>query len=157
MKAKILAPLWRAFPEWLRSWVLDVTNTRYTISVGAVIVDKEQRVLILEHRFWPHDKRHGLPGGMLERYESPATACEREVLEETGLTVKADTEPFFYHLVHGPKRLVFYFRCTMTPPQQSPKVDGDEILAGAFYAKNDLPSTLHPSHVDVLERAQCRE
>ncbi len=53
---------------------------------SAVVVDGDD-VLVARHRF--RGGSWGLPGGWIKRREEPAVACEREVLEETGIEVDA--------------------------------------------------------------------
>jgi 8-oxo-dGTP diphosphatase len=58
-------------------------------AVGAVIFDDEGRVLLVRRGKPPHKGAWTLPGGRIEPGESSEAAVEREVLEETGLTVRA--------------------------------------------------------------------
>jgi 8-oxo-dGTP diphosphatase len=61
---------------------------RFTVGVVGVLVDPAGRVLLVEHIF--HARRPwGLPGGWLARGEDPVQTVERELLEETGLRVRA--------------------------------------------------------------------
>lgn len=53
---------------------------------SAIVVDEEGRLLL--HRRSDND-RWALPGGVMDIGETIAQCAEREVLEETGLTVKA--------------------------------------------------------------------
>jgi 8-oxo-dGTP diphosphatase len=53
-----------------------------------VISDEAQQVLLFHHTY--RRTPWGLPGGWMRRSESPFAALEREVLEESGLVVRAD-------------------------------------------------------------------
>lgn len=55
------------------------------IGVGLVVFNQFDQVLLLKHVFHPHSP-WGVPGGWLERGESPAAGAQRELWEETGLT-----------------------------------------------------------------------
>ncbi|WP_205347147.1 NUDIX domain-containing protein [Pseudonocardia broussonetiae] len=58
------------------------TIARPAAAAGALFVDEEGRVLIVE----PTYKRHWeIPGGEVEKGESPSEACARELKEELGL------------------------------------------------------------------------
>ena len=57
--------------------------------VGAVVHDRQGRLLLIRRGHEPSRGLWSLPGGRIEPGESPAQAVEREVLEETGLVVRA--------------------------------------------------------------------
>lgn len=56
-------------------------------SCQAVILDEEQRVLLIRRGSRPHHGWWSLPGGAVELGEPVTTALVREVWEETGLTI----------------------------------------------------------------------
>ncbi len=56
-------------------------------TVDAVIIDNK-RVLLIERKYPPFKGRYALPGGFIEKGESPKEAIIREVKEETGLDIK---------------------------------------------------------------------
>jgi len=65
------------------------------IGVGALIYDDERRLLLVRHKkerggFW--QGRWILPGGMLKVGEDLDSGILREVEEETGLTIRLDSE-----------------------------------------------------------------
>ena len=55
------------------------------------LVHADGRWLLIRQSYRNH---WGLPGGLLQRHESPADACRREVLEEVGLPVELVGEGF---------------------------------------------------------------
>ena len=61
---------------------------RHSVSVTAVVLDDDQRVLAIRRS---DDDRWVPPGGVLELYETPEQGVVREVLEETGIHVKPET------------------------------------------------------------------
>jgi 8-oxo-dGTP diphosphatase len=86
-----LARLLRRFP-WsglvLQRLVRQV-QPRFTAGAVGVLLDEPgERVLLVEHVFHTATP-WGLPGGWINRGESPAQAVEREFHEETGLRVRA--------------------------------------------------------------------
>ncbi len=54
------------------------------MGAGALIRDESGRVLVVEPTY---KDRWELPGGSVERNESPRAACERELAEELGLSL----------------------------------------------------------------------
>ena len=62
-------------------------ESRHSVSVAAVVVDHDGRVLVARRR---DNGRWEPPGGVLELDESIPEGLRREVYEETGLTVYPD-------------------------------------------------------------------
>jgi phosphoglycolate phosphatase len=60
--------------------------SRPIATVGALIHDGDGHLLMVRTHKWGH--RWGIPGGKIERGESSTAALEREILEETGLTLR---------------------------------------------------------------------
>lgn len=57
--------------------------------VGAIVTDEAGRMLVIRRARPPAAGLWSIPGGRVEPGESDAAAVEREVMEETGLTVVA--------------------------------------------------------------------
>lgn len=58
------------------------------VGVAAVILDEAGRVLLVQRGHEPRKGSWGLPGGLIDVGERLTAAVQREVLEETGLTVE---------------------------------------------------------------------
>lgn len=58
---------------------------KHRIGIAVVVLDDQNRVLMLEHVFHAYAP-WGLPGGWLDAGESPGAGALRELYEETGLT-----------------------------------------------------------------------
>jgi ADP-ribose pyrophosphatase len=63
------------------------------VGVGAVVL-REGRVLLVRRGVAPANGLWAIPGGALELGETLREAAEREILEETGITIRAG-EPIF--------------------------------------------------------------
>jgi len=63
------------------------------VGVGAVVM-KEGKVLLVERGISPSKGLWAIPGGSLKLGETLQEGAEREVLEETGITIKAG-DPFY--------------------------------------------------------------
>lgn len=57
-------------------------------AVGGLIVDQQNRLLMVRRAQDPERGKWGLPGGFVDRGETIEKALSREVLEETGLHVR---------------------------------------------------------------------
>jgi ADP-ribose pyrophosphatase YjhB (NUDIX family) len=71
--------------HWLAARLV---NERFLLGVVGVISDEARQILLFHHTY--RRTPWGLPGGWMGRAESPFAALEREVLEESGLVVRAD-------------------------------------------------------------------
>src|SRR5215472_14149043 len=60
---------------------------RHSVSVTGIVLRDDGRVLAIQRR---DDGRWVPPGGVLELDESPADGVAREVLEETGVQIRAE-------------------------------------------------------------------
>jgi ADP-ribose pyrophosphatase YjhB (NUDIX family) len=119
--------------------------------VGAVVLDDAGRLLLIRRGHDPHAGLWSLPGGRVEDGETDEQAVRREVLEETGLSVRPGA---VVGRVRIPAGAVVYdvvdLACTLDPPGQQP-VAGDDatdvVLADAA-TLDRLPCT--PRLVDTL-------
>ncbi|MEO8611983.1 MAG: NUDIX hydrolase [Chloroflexota bacterium] len=62
-------------------------QAKFSAGAVGVVFDGQGRVLLVEHVFHPY-LPWGLPGGWVDRRESPAETVQRELREELELTVK---------------------------------------------------------------------
>src|SRR5262249_60718559 len=87
MLRQTFAALWRRAPKWARRLGALLSESRFTVTVGAVVVDSRKRVLLLHHRFRPGGG-WGIPGGFMRPREQPEEAVRRELHEEIGLEIE---------------------------------------------------------------------
>jgi len=76
---------------------------RPVVAVGAVVFH-EKHVLLVQRRRPPSENLWAIPGGKVELGETLQQAVEREVLEETGLTVRAGNPVHVFELVDRDKK-----------------------------------------------------
>jgi 8-oxo-dGTP diphosphatase len=122
-----------------------------------VFNDKDQ--LLLGRR--SDNGRWSIIGGIVDPDEEPADAVVREVLEETGVTVKVDRVSGVYtsrRLTYPNGDLAQYvtiaFRCSVV--SGSPCVNDDESLEVAYFSVNNLPADIHPDYVQRIHDALPR-
>jgi ADP-ribose pyrophosphatase YjhB (NUDIX family) len=84
---RLLLKIWRMLPFWMQGIAAAIIRPRYQAAVGAMIFNEKGQLLLCEHSY---RRLHswGLPGGDLKYGEDPAEGIKREIMEETGLTVK---------------------------------------------------------------------
>lgn len=145
----LLGHVWRRAPRQLRRSVLVLTQRTYTAGVVGVVPNRDDRVLLLRHRFrvpyaW------GLPGGYLDDAESPNSALAREVLEELSVRVDVRAGVLEHELNHA-SRTISYVVLANPVDEVRPRL-GPELLDHRFCAADDLPEELQPTHARVLER-----
>ncbi|TYP89913.1 ADP-ribose pyrophosphatase YjhB (NUDIX family) [Blastococcus xanthinilyticus] len=100
--------------------------------VGALVHDRAGRLLLVRRRNDPGRGLWSVPGGRVEPGETVAAAVEREVLEETGLRVRAGAEVGRVRIDSGP---VVYevtdLACSLVDDDASP-VAGDDAADVLF-------------------------
>ena len=131
---------------------------RPLIFVGAVvIIENEHGQILLQKRNEPQS-RWGLPGGLMELGESTEDTARREVLEETGLTVRDLQLLGVYsgpeHFIVAPNGDQFYVVVTAYFSNHfSGKIDADpaETIECSFHNPNELPQPMVGSHKQMVQ------
>lgn len=96
---------------------LTLKETRHSVSVAAVIVDAQGRVLIIQRR---DNARWEPPGGVLELHETVEQGLLREVREETGYDIEIDAQTGVYkNMERGVIALVFRCRIAGGRPRHT--------------------------------------
>ena len=102
-----------------------------------VIERADGRVLFIRHLY---RKRWGVPGGLLQRGETPADAARREVLEEVGFPIELIGEPVV-NVDAVPRRVDVVFR-----GRPANEADADrarpcsvEVIDAQWFDPTDLP------------------
>ena len=71
---------------------------RPLVAVGAVVF-KEDKVLLVLRAKLPAENRWAIPGGSVELGETLQEAAEREIWEETGLTIQAGEPVYTFDVI----------------------------------------------------------
>ena len=108
-----------------------------TLGAQGVVFDADGRVLLVRHGYRPG---WFFPGGGVERDETLRSALERELLEETGIQLKAPAEfhGLFANIENfpGDHIAVFVVRQWERPAIPAP---GAEIAEQGFYSPDAMP------------------
>ena len=128
----IIGKLWKILPRSLRRLTVRLSQTNFTVSVAAIVVNDKREVLLLNHVLRPRSG-WGFPGGFLDADEPAADAIKREIREETGIDLEHLS--FMRALVHGNHvEIVFAAK-----PVGEPQVLSSEIYELGWFGTDSLP------------------
>ncbi len=116
----------------------------FTIGVFAVIFDEKKRVLLChrtDHDVW------NLPGGRLEKGETPWAGVVREVKEETGLEVEVGKLTGIYSKPHE-NDIVIQFTCNIIGGETKTSNEADKI---EYFAFEKFPRNTVPNQVERIK------
>src|SRR2546425_11212369 len=82
-----LGSIFRHTPIRLRRLFSRVMYARFTATAGAVILDDQDRLLLLKHVF-RMGSGWGIPGGFIQAGEQPGEGLRRELREGKGLEIE---------------------------------------------------------------------
>ena len=121
-------------------------------AAGALIL-RDQRLLMVQRAIEPFQGYWDIPGGFLEPGEHPADAARREVLEETGLEISLEDQPFAILIDRydesGDYTLNIYYVSMVVAGE--PKLN-DENSALQWFPLDALPERIAFTHYHELFR-----
>jgi len=112
---------------------------RQRMGVSVVCFNDELRVLLLRHVYHP-SVPWGLPGGWLDRGESPAECARRELKEETGLEAKLGPVLCVGRESSPDHVGISFIACLMSGDLNL----SSEIIEAKWFRSDDLPVPLEP-------------
>ncbi len=124
------------------------TDRPHSVSVAGVIVDDQDRALLIKRR---DNGKWEPPGGVLEREETIPEALQREVLEETGIKIALPaTLTGIYKNMTG-LIVSLVFRCEAA---DGTPTTGDETRALRWATREEVTELADEAYaVRVLERS----
>ena len=137
-------------PARIRRWSMRVTQTRFTVTAGAIIFNNDGKVLLLKHRFRA-GSGWGIPGGFLEAGEQPEEAMRRELREEIGLEVE-EVEIFTSRSFKKPQQVEILFRCRADAEVKPLTI---EVERAEWFSIEALPPGLPKDQRAIIEHV-CR-
>lgn len=123
---------------------------RFTVTAGGVIEDERGRVLLLKHNF-RKGSGWGIPGGFLDKGESPEEALRRELREEVGLEVRS-ARLAFARTHRRPQQVEVIFRCRADSSALTLD-ESFEVVRAAWFARGEFPEGLSHDQRRLIERA----
>ncbi len=76
-------------PKNLQLFLVRRVSDQFLVGVAGIFFDETNRILLFKHTY-RNGESWALPGGYIKAKEHPKEAIEREVKEESGLTITAD-------------------------------------------------------------------
>ena len=122
------------------------------VTVAAVILDCEGRILLLKHVFRA-GSGWGVPGGFINPNEDPEDALRRELREEIGLEIDS-ARIVLARTLKSLRQVEIIFRCST---HQEPKPFSAEIAKVGWFALNDLPTGLSADMRGLIFRVLANE
>ena len=144
MLQKFVGKIWRKTPSFLRSWMVRATQTKFTVSVGAIVINHENKVLLLDHVLRPASG-WGIPGGFIDADESPVEAIKRELREEIGLEIE-NIEIFRIRTAARHVEILFSAHSA-----QQGEVQSFEIKELGWFDYKSMPERFSPIHKQIIK------
>lgn len=144
----IISSVWRRAPLWVRRCGVWLTESRFAVTCGAVVVDSSDRVLLIHHHFRP-GSGWGIPGGFLRAGEQPEDAIRRELREEVGLELEI-ARLAFIRTIRNFKQVEIIFLCR---PKGGITTKGFEANRAEWFEIDALPDELSGDQRGLIERA----
>jgi 8-oxo-dGTP diphosphatase len=118
------------------------------IAVGAVILDREGKILLVKRRNPPNAGKWAVPGGKVELGETLEEAVIRETLEETSLEVKPTILLSVVEVV-GPvyHYVILDYQCDVIGGELEP---GSDALEANYFEISDALRTDVPDSMRLL-------
>lgn len=116
---------------------------KHRISAGGLVVHQNRILLVRHYRPGIHDF-WAPPGGGVEGDEELSEAAEREVLEETGLTVRAKALAYIDELIDDSGRMLkFWYLAEFISGSidvTANPAEGESIAEAGWFARDALPA-----------------
>lgn len=128
-----------ALPRRVRHQLVRYLSPTFTGGAVVAATRPDGRVLLVTHAY---NTGWGLPGGLLERGETPAATVQREVFEEVGLPIDVGPHGVAV-LTPGRRHFNFVFTASITDAAADGVVPcTPEITAADWFALDALPELL---------------
>lgn len=150
MLKKFAKKIWEKLNPAMRLKIVRITQKKFTVSVAAVVVNKNEEVLLLDHVL-RSDLSWGLPGGFIGRGEQPEAALRRELREETNL----ELENIKMIRVRTTNRHVEILFCA--GPVGTARVQSLEINGLGWFKADKMPEKMSYAQKSIIENVLISE
>jgi 8-oxo-dGTP pyrophosphatase MutT (NUDIX family) len=136
--------VFRRLPRPVRRLVVRSMTPSYTVGAVSVLARGDGRLAFVQQR---HSPGWALPGGLMDKGESPAECLARELMEELGLAVDPATLPVPFASVNSRVRRVdVVFRVEAPDGARLVSEDGVEVSRTGWFALDALPELSEPTY-----------
>lgn len=121
------------------------------VAVGGVIIDKDNKILLVKRKNPPNKGSWAIPGGKVKFGETLEEAVKREIKEETNLDIKVkDLLAVVEIIKEGFHYIILDFLCEVTGGNLMASSDAEEAK---YFRLEELEKTYtSPTTVDMLRR-----
>jgi 8-oxo-dGTP pyrophosphatase MutT (NUDIX family) len=136
-----LLKIYRRLPTLGRRWVVRTIAPSFTVGAMAIIERADGSRLFVRHVYRQH---WGVPGGLLERGETPELAVVREALEEVGLRIELLGEPAVV-VDAEPQRVDVVYRARPVDEADADQLEpgSPEIVEVRWFPPDQTPELQH--------------
>lgn len=136
--------VFRRLPRPVRRLVVRAMTPSYTVGAVAVLSRPDGRLAFVQQR---HSPGWALPGGLMDKGESPAECLARELMEELGVELDPAALPVPFASVNSHVRRVdVVFRVDAPAGTVLVGADGIEVSRTGWFALDALPELSEPTY-----------
>ncbi len=125
------------------------------IGVGAVVF-KDNKILLVKRKNPPAKNQWAIPGGRLQLGETLREACQREILEETGINIKVGELIYSFEVIERQPngQVIFHYVILdfLADYLSGKAIPGDDAVEVGWFSPQDLKSiNINPYTQKLLE------
>ena len=124
------------------------SNSKFTVTAGALVFNDRGEVLLLKHAFRA-GSGWGMPGGFMEWGEQPDETLRRELLEEVGIEV-TDVQVLNARSFKRPRQVEIVFVCRSNGHAKPISI---EVERAEWFSPDALPEGLGRDQKKLIEAA----
>ena len=141
----IAGKIWRVLPAFVRVKIIRASQDKFTISAGAVVLNDEGKILLLDHVLRPASG-WGIPGGFMNFDEQPHEAVKREVFEETGLEIE-NIQMLWMRTLNRHIEIIFSAKAN-----GQPEVKSREIVQLGWFEIDKMPEQMSQGQREIIQK-----
>jgi 8-oxo-dGTP pyrophosphatase MutT (NUDIX family) len=131
----------------MRSFLMWLINAKFVVGTSILIQNDAGQILLFKHSY-RKELPWGFPGGYVMRGEDPDQAIQRELMEESGFTIK---NLKLVEVIQSTEmaRMEMLFSGALEDNQAF--IPSKEVAEARFFSPDQLPELI-PEHKAIIER-----